>query len=265
MKINIIGIGKVTTAFAYNLKGKVEMGFIVSRSREKAKVLAKEIGGIPVTYDDNFVLDDIVLVGYPDNLLSEIPQKLEKFLGSNVKVIHFSGFYPSTIFPENWSPASVHPNCPVIGRKTSFKDVIFGIEGNIEVAKKLISLVKGKYFVIDSSKKIYYHLAAVLMSNFNLSLIYLAEKLYKKANIPFKHFSEVVESLLKTLIKNVKENGTVNSITGPIVRNDIEVVNAEMEIFCEHFPEHCQLFDNFIQIILSMKEEKELESRDKNS
>ena len=197
------------------------------------------------------------MVGFPDDLLPDTKALIGNHIGENNTVIHFSGFHPSTIFPSSWNPASVHPNCPVVGKKTNFKNVIFGIEGNIEIAREIVNLLDGKYFVIPSNSKVLYHLSAVLMSNFPLALIYLAEKFYKDANLPHDMFLQVMESLLNNTIKNVKENGTLNSITGPIYREDIEIVNAEMEVFCNKFPELCNLYDSFIQIILSMKEEKE--------
>lgn len=261
MKINIVGIGKVTTAISFNLKDKVDIGYIVSRDLTKAKKLSDELGkGIPVTYNDNFKFEDLVLVGLNDSTLPDSVDLIKNFVSEDNTVIHFSGFHPSTIFPKEWNPASMHPNCPVLGKETSFKDVVFGIEGNTKIAKEIVNLLGGKYFEIPSESKVLYHLSAVLMSNFPLALVYLAEKFYKNANLPYEMFLEVMESLLKTTIENVKKNGTLNSITGPIYREDVDIVNVEMEIFCSTFPELCNLFDGFIQIILSMKEEKESES-----
>ncbi|ABR30441.1 hypothetical protein SU69_02940 [Thermosipho melanesiensis] len=255
MKINIAGVGKVTTALLYNLKDKVEIGYILSRNKEKAEKISKELKqGIPVTYNDSFNFEGILFVGYTDKALPEAKEKLERFVTSNTTVIHFSGFYPSTIFPEKWHPASIHPNCPVIGNEISFKDVPFGIEGNIEIAKKIVGLLEGKPYVIPSESKTHYHLAAVIMSNFTHSLIYLAESIYEDANLPKELFTEVMESLLNNTIKNIKKSGTLKTITGPIFREDIEIINAEMELFCTKFPELCSLYDSFIQVILSMKE-----------
>ncbi|ONN26901.1 hypothetical protein XJ44_06300 [Thermosipho affectus] len=257
MKINVAGLGKVTSALLFNLKDKVEIGYILSRDKEKAKIFSKKIGkGTPVSYSDSFKFEDVVLVGYNDTFLPEAKNMLEKFIPTNTSVIHFSGFYPSTIFPEKWNPASIHPNCPVINENTKFTNVPFGIEGNVDLAKKIVDLLGGISFIIPTNAKINYHLSAVIMSNFTHSLIYIAEKIYDDAKLPKELFFKVMESLLKNTIENIKNYGTIKTITGPIVREDLEIINAEMELFCGKFPELCPLFDSFIQVILSIKEEK---------
>ncbi|MBO8160389.1 MAG: DUF2520 domain-containing protein [Thermosipho sp. (in: Bacteria)] len=260
MKVNVAGLGKVSSAILWNIVEKVEIGYILSRDKEKSREFCKKIGkGIPVGYEDKFTFDGILLVGFPDTILPDAPSILGKFIDvteSDLSVVHFSGFFSSKIFPKEWNPSSVHPNCPVIGKSTSFKDVVFGIEGNIKTAKKLVSLLGGRYFIIDSELKMFYHLAAVLMSNFPLALIYLAEKLYEKGNVSKEMFNDVMESLLQNTISNVKKNGAVNSITGPIARDDKNVVEAERQIFCNSFPDFCELYDKFVQIIRCMKEWK---------
>jgi len=257
MKVNVAGLGRVSSAILYNLKDKVEIGYILSRDKQKARKFVKQIGkGIPVDYSDNFKFEGIVFVGFPDSIIPEAPKLLEKFVSSNVAAVHFSGFFPSSIFPPNWNPLSIHPNCPVATKKTNFNGVIFGIEGNIEIAKEIVSLLNGKCFIIPEQSKPIYHLAAVLMSNFTHALIFLAEKLYEAGDIEKSKFNNVMESLLENTVKNIKKSGVVNSITGPVVRKDMDIVKSEREIFCEKFPKYCQLYDIFVHIISSMKEEK---------
>ncbi|MDN5324568.1 MAG: hypothetical protein PWP02_278 [Thermosipho sp. (in: thermotogales)] len=257
MIVNVAGLGRVSSSIIYNLKDKVEIGYILSRDKEKAKNFVKEIGkGIPVDYSDDFKFEDILFVGYSDSVLLKAPELLEKFIGKQVSAIHFSGYFSSKIFPSDWNPSSIHPNCPIPRKETKLKNVIFGIEGNIELAKNVVTLLEGRYFIIPENSKSFYHLAAVLMSNFPHALVFLAERLYEIGKIEKKNFYEVMESLLINTVKNIKKNGTVESITGPIARKDIEIVRSEREIFCRNFPEFCQLYEIFVQIISSMNEEK---------
>ncbi|SHH15175.1 DUF2520 domain-containing protein [Thermosipho atlanticus] len=258
MLINVAGVGKVTSALLFNLKDKVEIGYVLSRNKRKAEKLCEEMGqGTPVDYNDSFKFEGILFVGYPDSILPEASSILKKYVNEKtIEVIHFSGYFSSNIFPTNWNPASVHPNCPVLGKETNLKNVVFGIEGNLEVAKKIVSLLGGEYFIIPPESKTYYHLAAVLISNFSLALAYLSEKLYEQGKISKEKFSRVVESLLNNMVENIKKNGTVESITGPIARKDYNIVRKERELFCKTFPEYCGLYDKFIHIILSMKEKK---------
>jgi predicted short-subunit dehydrogenase-like oxidoreductase (DUF2520 family) len=257
MRVNVAGLGRVSSAVLYNLKDKVEIGYILSRDKKKAQKFVDQIEqGIAVDYSDDFKFEGIIFVGFPDSILPKASKLLEKFVGNNVFAVHFSGFFSSSVFPVNWNPSSIHPNCPVANKETNFKDVVFGIEGNIEIAKKIVSLLNGKYFIIPENSKPIYHLSAVLMSNFAHALIFLAERLYDIGGIEKRNFNDVMESLLENTIKNIKKSGVVNSITGPVVRKDMDIVKTEREIFCEKFPKYCQLYDIFVHIISSMKEEK---------
>ena len=257
MKVNVAGLGRVSSAILYNLKDKVEIGYILSRDKQKAQKFVGEIGkGIAVDYSDNFKFKGILFVGFSDSIIPKAPKLLKRFVDGSIFAVHFSGFYSSSIFPPDWNPSSIHPNCPVATKEANFNDVVFGIEGNIEIAKEIVSLLNGKYFIIPENSKSLYHLAAVLMSNFSHALIFLAERLYDVGGIEKNNFHYVMESLIGNTIKNIKNNGVVDSITGPVVRKDMDIIKSEREIFCKNFPKYCQLYDIFVHIISSMKEEK---------
>lgn len=253
--INIVGIGKVSSSIARQLKGKTKFGHILSRDRAKAEQLAKELDGIPVTYDDDFLLDGIVLFGVNDSVLPYIQQKLERKV-NNIIAVHFSGFHSSAIFPEEWSPVSMHPNCSVADEYYSFKDVLFGIEGSekgLEIAKKIVKLVGGKYVTISTHDKALYHLAAVISSNFPMALAYLSLKIYEDIGIDNENARKIISTLMESVSKNISKYDLKDALTGPVKRKDWKVVEEEGKVFKEFFKEkhgiNEDLYQQFIKIL----------------
>lgn len=272
--INVVGVGRVSSSVVRQLKGKVRFGYIVSRSLEKARLLAKEVGAIPVTYDDDFVLNGVILVGLNDSTLPDLQNllhgKVPKSMNSekndeNDKIIsvHFSGFHSSNIFPKEWNPVSMHPNCAVADERTSFFDVIFGIEGSEkgrEVAQKIVSLLNGKYVLIETEKKELYHLAAVISSNFLISLGYISSLMYKDAGISENISKEIISKLFESVSKNIKRNNLSEALTGPVKRGDWNVVKQEELLFRKFVASHAlcseNLYADMVELLLKVLEKE---------
>lgn len=253
--INIVGVGKVSSSIARQLKGKTKFGYILSRDITKAEQLAKELDGKSVTYNDDFLLDGIVLFGVNDSVLPYMPQKLVRKV-NNIIAVHFSGFHSSTIFPEEWSPVSMHPNCSVVDEYYSFKDVLFGIEGaedSLEVVKEIVKLVGGKYLVISTHDKILYHLAAVISSNFPIALAYMSLKIYENIGIDNENARKIISTLMESVSKNISKYDLKDALTGPIKRKDWKVVEEEGKIFKQFFKEKYgineELYQQFVKIL----------------
>jgi predicted short-subunit dehydrogenase-like oxidoreductase (DUF2520 family) len=251
--VNVVGVGKVSSSIARQLKGKVRFGYVVSRNFEKARVLAQEIGGIAVTYEDNFKLNGILLIGVSDSILPTIPLLLNaKVEEGKTIAIHFSGFQLSEILPDKWFPVSMHPNCAVPDEYHIFENVVFGIEGSevgLEVAKKLIRLLGGDYITIPTDRKMEYHLAAVIISNFPIALAYLSQTIYKDLGFSEELSRRILSTLLNSVSINISSKTLAQALTGPVKRGDWNVVNAEREAFKEKFPEYALVYDALVDII----------------
>ncbi|MFN6992025.1 MAG: DUF2520 domain-containing protein, partial [Fervidobacterium sp.] len=264
IRVNIVGIGKVSSSIARQLKGKVQFGYIVSRDLEKAKLLSQELGALAAAYNDNFVLNGAVLVGLNDSSLPDLPHLLEKnmdYISKETVFIHFSGFHPSNIFPIDWNPVSMHPNCAVANPFTSFEGVVFGIEGSskgLNFAKKIVTLLNGKYVLINTEKKAMYHLAAVVVSNFPVALAYLSLLMYKEVGIEENISKEIIYKLLESVNKNIKNHTLKDALTGPIKRNDWFVVEKEKRIFEEFISSQglsCpSLYSDLVNLLLEIVE-----------
>lgn len=260
MLVNIVGLGKVSLSIARQLEGKVKFGYFVSRDFEKANLVSKELNAIPVTYNDDFKLNGVVLFGLNDSILPEAERLLYSKI-ENVIAIHFSGFHPSTVFPNDWNPASMHPNCAVASDSTQFKDVLFGLEGTekgIATAQNLVQLLEANYVIIPSEKKVLYHLAAVISSNFPVGLAYISYLLYREIGVDDENSRKIISRLLRTVSENIEKMDITMALTGPIKRKDWTIVEKERDVFLD-FSKRTQLYsetlyDEFVKLLASIAE-----------
>ncbi len=250
MLVNIVGVGKVSKAVAKSLKGKVDFGYIVSRDFEKAKTFSEEVGGIPKIYDEEFKLEGIVLFGLNDDTLIKSEELVSDKVGK-ILAVHFSGVHSSKVFPEYWDGCSIHPNISISDENIDFTGVIFGIEGNLEIAKQLVKLLGGRFVEIKTEDKIKYHLSAVLTSNFPYALAKLSDIIYESCGMEENIRRTLISQLLESVSKNLKTKDFKDALTGPVKRNDLETVRREKEEFLRLFKDKSitSIYDSFVKIL----------------
>lgn len=260
MKLNVVGIGNVSSALAKSIRRNadkigglsVTFGHLVSRDQTKAQLLAEEVGGVPVTYGDDFILNGPTIFGLNDTVLPLAPKLLDGKVGGIV-ALHLSGYHPSSILPRGWLPASMHPNLSVASPDASFDGVVFGIEGSPEgvaVAVRIAELLGGRWVTIETSRKREYHLAAVLVSNLPFAFFALAEELYEIAGVSESLSRELIVTLLSSVSRNIQKAELHQALTGPIKRRDLEVIREEGELFKKTFPDFCELYDKSVEAIV---------------
>ena len=256
--IVIVGAGKVGTAIAVLLQraGYPVVG-IASRTLESAKKAAgrldpsSEFGDAPAELTRKA---GIVLITTRDDAITaacEAIAEREGFREGQI-VLHVSGSLPSTIL----SPAkekgafigSMHP-------LQSFADVdvaietlggsYFCLEGDkeaIEAAKELALSLKGQIMTIKTEDKPIYHAAAVIASNFFVSIIDMSLRFYEAIGIDREGGLEALMPLIKGSLNNIGALGPVKALTGPIARGDVGVVKSHLEAIERVIPEALQAY-----------------------
>ncbi|KAF2956782.1 DUF2520 domain-containing protein [Marinitoga sp. 38H-ov] len=238
MKFNIIGPGKVGKSL---YKCFLEKNYDV--------VLVDK------NYNYNNILEGIVIITSQDENIIPIWNNLKKYDISNIIAIgHCSGYLDSSFF-EGIPHFSIHPNFPFssIIDCEKIKGITWGIEGDekgIEFAKKIISILNGKYVIIPQNKKKLYHLAAVITSNFSYGLIKMAKDIYNELDID--NIDHLIDLSIKSL-NNIKEKGLKNALTGPVSRNDLKTIEDEGLVFKKFFGNQ-DVYDFFINILYQIKE-----------
>ena len=248
MDIVLIGAGRVAGAFAPFL---MKMGSlrIWNRTFENADILANKVGAVAIS-DPSQVKGDFAFVAVSDKALRDVA---EQFSQSFTAALHTSGFHPSSVIqPMAKYVGSLHPWLPVPEQDhTLLINALATFEGDREaehIALELAKIVPLRLHKIDSQKKVIYHTAAVMLSNYVDLLMIKGGELLKETGIAaaYDHAAnddkdssseleaqelfvkEIVEATLKNYLKLGK-----GSLTGPAVRRDLEVIDAEASALSE--------------------------------
>ncbi len=266
MVLNVIGTSKVAFLITKILLEKgYTAGYVISRKRERAESFCQALGqGMPVEYDQDYVLSGIIFLSTPDDMLEYIYDKIRTRI-TNGTLIHFSGFKSSQVFYDaderDLGRASLHPNLSFADlsvAESMIRSCCFGIEGNqrgISDAEKIAKQISNCYVTIPTESKPAYHLAAVVASNFLVGLAHLSKSIYEKNQID--GFEKIIPTLMLNTVKNICNLGVLESLTGPVARGDWKVVEAEREVFSRVFPKLANLYDLMVDLLKDLKGRRE--------
>jgi predicted short-subunit dehydrogenase-like oxidoreductase (DUF2520 family) len=272
MKISIIGIGNVGSAFAIELKRSgYDIVCLVDKSQAKANKIGKIIGcrNIYSIIDNPFISEsDLILICVRDSDIKKAAEGLIKVkTGKSTVIAHTSGVLPSEILSpagaKSDNIASFHPiqTLPFISKKDNkfLSGIYFGLEGGLPAVRKLKQIVrklKSKYILIPSDKKTEYHLSCVLASNFVIANFYLSAELSKSLGISEKKLFESQKPLLMKTIDNIQKYGVVKSVTGPVSRGDMETVQNHLDLLHSKFPNFVEYYKQASVILSDVSRKK---------
>ncbi|MFM9946209.1 MAG: Rossmann-like and DUF2520 domain-containing protein [Bacteroidia bacterium] len=242
-KITLVGSGNVAwhLAKAFDLAGH-QIHQIVSRNEIAGKELAKNYAAFFENKLENVFEDsDFVFLTLPDKAIEAAIQKIKA--GGPI-FLHCAGscsltalsnfkkntgvFYPLQTFTKE--------------RKLNFFDVPVFVEASDQstfqkiwdLADSISNTVKH----LDSEKRLYLHLAAVVANNFTNHLLFQAEKVMMMNELPLEWLKPLVEET----VKKAFELGPENSQTGPAMRHDETTLKKHLKIL-ESNPELKELYE----------------------
>lgn len=253
----IVGCGRVGSVLATGLQniGYTPVGF-ASRTPEPARKLAEAAGDAPFASVPWQITGsaDIVIITTPDGRIAEVCDAIAGHEGFKKKavVLHCSGSLPSTILASaknnGASTGSMHPLqsfASVDNSSNPFKDIIVSVEGDPEavaVAENIASRLESKCLRIKTEAKTLYHAAAVVASNYLVTLQSFAFQLLAAAGIPEDQAFTVLGPLIKGTVGNIESRGIHKALTGPIVRGDTETVKEHLRAISEFSEEFVALY-----------------------
>jgi predicted short-subunit dehydrogenase-like oxidoreductase (DUF2520 family) len=237
LNIVIIGAGNLSSQLLNVLVTKKELKITQlfnHRSSIKSKALAKK-------YHCEFIFDytkintqaDVYLICVKDEAIDNVAKQLQQLHLHGI-VAHSSGsitiealkktsktfgvFYPLQTFTTNDS--------------IDWKTTPILIEGNsktaLSVLKELASLLSHSIKVVDSHKRLQFHLAAVFACNFTNALINTSFKIIEKQI--GKSDSKLLMPIIKQSIKKLDVMTPTNAQTGPALRGDSLVMKKHLAL-----------------------------------
>ncbi len=255
--VAIVGCGRVGTVLARHM---ARIGYrltgLASKSLSSAQKAAEKIG-IDSYSDTPWEVTktaDIVFITTPDGIIEEACKKIADNNGfkKNAMVLHCSGSLPSTILSsakmDDISIGSMHPLqsfASVREDENPFNGIIIAVEGEAAALKSATDIADelgGISLTIKTEAKTFYHAAAVVASNYLVTLQDFAFKLLETSGIPNEDAFKVLGPLINGTIGNIKKVGTVKALTGPIARGDAQTVKSHVDEIKEKTPELFQLY-----------------------
>ena len=240
----VVGCGKVGTLMAVFLsRTGYRAAAAASRSRSSAQRTAglcgaENFGTRPWEHTRKA---DLVLITTPDGEIEPTCLRIAENGGfaPDTVVLHCSGALPSTILGAargaGAAVGSLHPLQSFASADAGanpFAGIVFAVEGDrpaVEAARRIALDLEGKHIVLNTEGKALYHAAAVVASNYLVSLVDMATGLLSSAGISERQAPEVLAPLMAGTLANIGQLGVPAALTGPVARGDVATVRRHFE------------------------------------
>ncbi|MCH9756543.1 MAG: DUF2520 domain-containing protein [Gammaproteobacteria bacterium] len=246
MHFNLIGPGRVGLALAHALINTNQYTLLgVYHPRLTSAKKAVQSLGFGTAYDTLKALPeaDITFITTKDPDIESIVQALAKVQNLKPKslIVHASGILSSDVLKplkeQGTYIGSLHPLKAFVQKnrleQNAFKQIYCAVEGDKAAVIQLTAigrLLDATVFPIHPKEKATYHTAAIMASNYLVTLAAEASTLFECAGIPKTDVPALCTGLMQTSLDNLKQSDTVqNALTGPLMRGDIKTIQKHLK------------------------------------
>ncbi|WP_022819964.1 Rossmann-like and DUF2520 domain-containing protein [Fusobacterium russii] len=241
MDIGFIGAGKVCHALsfyfnkAHCIKGLYSKNFIDSQLlAEKIKVKAYD------NLKEVILCSELIFISTNDDQIKKVAEAIAELNLdiSSKSFAHLSGSLDSkelqVLYEKGAKVFSFHPLQSFSDSQIAIQQLphtVFTIEGqgNYElIVKNLLKDYTNEYIKISTDNKALYHIAAVILSNYLVTLYGLSEEILTKIGMSQKQAKGLLTSLLDSTVSNIKDKG-FKALTGPLERGDLITIQHHLK------------------------------------
>ena len=267
--VAFIGAGAVANALAQRFSlANFEIAAVASKSVSSAKTLAEKLHAKHFGLIENLanVISqiDLIFITTPDDQIKNVWGKLTaaNLLVPGQHVAHCSGLHSANIFENAENNGivtfSFHPLLPVPPEFEPYQQpeaIIVAIEGN-EIGQKigvhLAEQIRATYFILETKSKPLYHAAAVLTSNYLLSLASIGIDIFQQIGLKSNDSENFVLELLQNSVNNIRRDGLKKGLTGPIKRGDRQTVESHLSLLSDFNKDYCDIYRLLGKILLTI-------------
>lgn len=120
---------------------------------------------------------------------------------------------------------------------------------------RIIAALGAMSFTIPTQAKTLYHAAAVVASNYLVTVEHFAVELLKQTGLSDTRAYAILAPLIHGTLTNISRRGTQAALTGPIARGDADIVAAHMAALKDKRPEDLELYRILGQYTLKLAEQ----------
>ncbi|HEX7644909.1 MAG TPA: Rossmann-like and DUF2520 domain-containing protein [Burkholderiaceae bacterium] len=261
--ISIIGCGKLGRSLGrlWSQSGTAHLTDVLNRTPTSAEGAVAFIGaGRAAASFESLKKSKVFLIGTPDGGIAPTCARLAAtgLLDETTIVFHCSGALDSSCLQaareRGAAVASIHPIKSFAMPEAvveQFGGTFCGVEGDLRALDVLLPLFQSIGAVtvpIDGERKVLYHSAAVVASNYLVTLLDTARTLYVDAGIDPDSALAMLAPLTRGTLENVLRAGPEAALTGPIARGDMETVARQQAALDALSPEIGELYRHFAHL-----------------
>ena len=237
----LIGFGRVGQTLARLLpQAGYPIAAIGARNPERLRDAAQTLSPRPVfcSIRDAAQHARIVLLAVRDDAIASVAQQCAFPKGASV--IHFSGMLDSRVLSAACASsashaASMHPLQTFAAVEQAVRDlpnsccVIEGDAPAVQTALHLAEALALIPMVLQPDSKPLYHAAAVMACGGLTALLHAVEQVAATAGIPRETMWQAFSPLIQNTLRNVREQGAAQALTGPVARGDIQTIQSHLQ------------------------------------
>lgn len=236
MRLIIVGPGRagMSLALAAHAAGAHVVGLL---GRGDISHLARQVEAQALAWDEPFPPADLVLLAVRDDAIASVGQRVATLAVG--PIVHMSGVATLDVLPGekrgSFHPLQTLPD-PTAGsqRLAGAAVAIAGSDSTVrDRLHELADLLQMRPFVVDDDKRPLYHAAAAAASNFVVTSLAMADRLFEAAGVDPSH----ARPLTDAVVSNVYRLGPLQALTGPVARGDLATVEAHLTSIAAEAPE----------------------------
>ncbi|HET6528326.1 MAG TPA: Rossmann-like and DUF2520 domain-containing protein [Balneolaceae bacterium] len=242
--ITIIGLGRLGQVLAKRLAEKdIVIKSVFNRSDGKAQELSRRLNidisaPFPAKKDQ---LGRLVFLTLSDGAIEQAARQLSEIDNdfTGYTFVHCSGNEPANILShlqkKGAAIASFHPlqSFTEQAAHSDFDNIFFSLQGDKKTFKTLMPLAKklGSHaFEVTEEQKSQLHAAAVIASNYLISLMKVAAETGALGGLSQKQVQKALLPLIQKTLQNANQQSLGKALTGPIARGDIKTVKKHIKL-----------------------------------
>src|SRR5688572_6401133 len=243
--VTVVGAGRTGRTLGRLIqRAGLPLGAVTCRTLERAREAVAFIGsGTPAAGLPPGKIGGVVLVCVPDGVVASVASELDVKPGT--VVAHVAGALGSEAVAgaKGAEPGSLHPLRSFADPEravASFEGTACAVEGTAAAMEALGDIVRrigGRPLHVSPGGKPLYHAGAVFASNYLVTLLDAAERLFESAGIPREEGRRALARLAAGTLDNVASVGPQAALTGPVERGDDLTVTSHREALLRSRPE----------------------------
>jgi predicted short-subunit dehydrogenase-like oxidoreductase (DUF2520 family) len=255
-KTGIIGCGRAGSHLALHLKKAGWPLCGLWDARRQAAIAAAELTALPILDPQSLTrAADILFLALPDDALGPA---CTEFAENNLFrpgqiVFHLSGSQPASLLApaaqKGAFTASLHP-LQSFSRtpdpdENPFLGILMTAEGMpeaVEVGLAMARQLGARGATIAAEAKTLYHAAAVVASNYLVTLMDFAFDLLEASGIEGEQAMAFLSPLVSGTLTNLSKMPPTQALTGPLMRGDSATLSRHMEAMASKRPQRCALY-----------------------